>query len=284
MSAFDKLCVVGLDADEMLGYFSLFTQLDYISNLLIRKESMKTFIRSFAKELWNSELIGKTRFFRPQISEFIQEIADAFHSGKIHRVFILSNNPSEFMLGVIAEVINFYADPEREKPDLIPETNIFGRNHPKRVGDKKSIYVIRDCLDMDGLRPENIIFFDDTEQACQWQGCRFVLVKKYEYATPVRAITNTFFAELRNFSTSLKPIESIGEELLGFITEVLESADSLAEKLIEHWREYPKDYMLRGVALSKDDDLFPGVNHEDLKDVCVSEHMLPALRDWLNRI
>lgn len=276
MSTFDKTRVVGLDADEMLGYFSLLTQLSGIVELVVSKESMRPFIRSFAYELWQSELVGKTRFFRPGIPEFIRELAHAFHSEQIKRVFILSNNPCDFMLKVIAEVINFYADPERKLPDLIPERDIFGLEHPKRVGDGKSIYVIRECLDMHHVLAGNIIMFDDLEQACKWQGCKFVLVKKYEYVTPIRAVTSTFFAELMKFGVDIEMIEK-------YLPDT-KSADALAHKLMESWIGYPKDYMYRGMALSEDDESVPGVNHEDLKDRFVHDVMLPIFSEWLSRV
>lgn len=276
MSTFDKARVVGLDADEMLGYFSLLTQLSGIVEVVVSKESMRSFIRSFAYELWQSELIGKTRFFRPGIPEFIRGLAHAFRSEQIKRVFILSNNPCDFMLKVIAEVINFYADPERKLPDLIPERDVFGLEHPRRVSDKKSIYAIRECLDMEHVLAGNIIMFDDVEQACKWQGCEFVLVKKYEYVTPIRAVTSTFFAEMMKFGVDIELIETYFPHT--------KSADALADRLMESWDGFSKDYMRRGMALSKDDEPVPGVNHEDLKDRFVRDVMLVAFCQWLNKV
>lgn len=276
MSTFDKARVVGLDADEMLGYFSVLTQLGGIVDFVISKEKSNSFIRSFAYELWQSELLGKTRFFRPGIPEFIKKLADAFHSKQIKQVFILSNNPSNFMLKTIAEVINFYADPERKLPDLIPEKNVFGLEHPKRTGDIKSFAVIRDCLDMRHILSGNVIMFDDVVQACKWDGCEFVHVKKYEYVTPIRAVTSTFFAELRKFDAEIEMIETYFPGAT--------SADGLADKLMESWYGYSKDYMYRGMALSKDDVLFPGVNHRDLHDLSVYDTMLPALNSWLAKV
>lgn len=273
MSDFDKIRVVGLDADEMLGYFSLLTQIGGIVELIVGDDHMNAFVRSFAHELWISEQIGKTRFFRPGISDFIQELAYAFHSGKINRVFILSNNPSNFMLNVIAEVINFYANPDRTNTDLISKKDVFSLKHPGRMGDRKSLSTIQTCLGMKHILPKNLIFFDDIEQMCKFEECKFVLVKKYEYVTPIRAITCMFFAELRKFDIDMELLKKHVPEAV--------TADDFAEKVMDHWTGYLRNYMRRGMSLSKDDEHIPGVKHKDLKDTFVFEHMIPAFREWL---
>lgn len=272
-ATFDK--VIGLDADEMLGYFSLLTQFGNIANVIFAEKDSRAFIRSFAHKLWEFETIGKTRFFRPGISEFIRALARAKSTGAVKRVFILSNNPSKYMLDIVAEVINFFADPERKTADLISNTDVFDLNYPMRLpfGGSKSIHAIRKCLKMEDLRPEHIMFFDDIEQACSWQGCKFVLVKKYEYITPVYCITVTFFEEIIRTGIDIKALVRSG-------TYFMDSADLLANEIIKHWA-CSRAYMFREMALSGDDEFVPDVNHLHLKDTFVHESMLPELDRWL---
>lgn len=256
--------VVGFDVDETLGYFSMLTQFEHLVKLAFPRDN-SGFIRLFAQQICESELTGKTRFFRPGTKELVETLSKLVLENRIECVFLLSNNPSMFMLSLIAEVLNFYAG-----FDLIESDHIFGSGHPLRKSsrDAKNAHVIRTCLGMPHLWAEHIMFIDDLVQGCMFDGSYFIQVAKYEYYNPVSGIAGIFIETLKT---------------LGIKTETLpylESIDSLTSEIMVGWPTELADYMKRECALA-DGEYVAGVNYEHLTDCVFRAVVIPAIEKWV---
>lgn len=258
--------VIGFDVDETLGYFSLLTQFEQIVKFALPID-YSSFVSLFALRIYEAELAGKTRFFRPGTKELANALSNALLEKRVDCVFLLSNNPSKFLLLFVAEILNLYAG----RSIIYPE-HIFEYGHPLRKDSRgaKNAYVIRKCLKMHDLWAENILFVDDLIQGCMFDGCNFINIPEYKYYTPITGTVEIFMETLKTLGIKLDTLPYMA------------SIDTFVDEIIASWPAELSEYMRRKTALTVEEVAdVTGVYAVHLLDCVFCKVVIPAIEKFL---